>query len=317
MYAGKSPTPKILSTLCSHERPHAMLVVPLVMEKIYKKRVVPVVEQSRILSFLCRFQAGRRLVFRRVGAKLSTFFGGRLKILGIGGAALNPEVEEFLRDAGLPFLVGYGMTEASPLISVGPAGDSTIRLGSAGKPVPGVEVCIDAPDPRTGIGEILVRGPNVMQGYRNNPEATAEAVDAEGRLHTGDLGRFDESGNLHIKGRSKSVIVLANGENVYPEAVEHKLNCYPLTTDSLVVERKGALEALVHPDYTFVEEQMPGKSEDERRMYITAELERIRKEVNAQTGSVSRLTKIVEQQEPFVKTATHKIKRYLYAEGGP
>ncbi|MCI5211034.1 MAG: long-chain fatty acid--CoA ligase, partial [Candidatus Electrothrix sp. ATG2] len=147
------------------------------------------------------------------------------------------------------------------------------------------------------------------------PEETARTIDEQGWLHTGDLGCVDEQGNLHIKGRSKSVIVLANGENVYPEAIEHKLDSSPLVADSLVVERNGVLEALIYPDYDFIDKQMQGKSGEERQAFITAELERIRKEVNSRTGAMSRLAKIVEQQEPFVKTATHKIKRYLYAEG--
>uniref|UniRef100_UPI004056A36B AMP-binding protein n=1 Tax=Candidatus Electrothrix sp. TaxID=2170559 RepID=UPI004056A36B len=305
----------MLKKLCAHERPHVMLIVPLIIEKIYTKQVAPAVLKSRLLTFLCRFPFGRKRIYRKIGNKLAGFFGGRLKMLAIGGAALNPDVEDFLRDSGLPFLVGYGMTEASPLISGGPAGDRSIRPGSAGKPIAGVEVRIDHPDPKTGIGEILARGPNVMQGYWNNPEETAKTIDEQGWLHTGDLGCLDEQGNLHIKGRSKSVIVLANGENVYPEAIEHKLDGSPLTAGSLVVARNGVLQALIHPDYDLVDKHMQGKSKEERQAFITAELERIRQLVNMQTGSMSYITRIVEQQEPFVKTATHKIKRYLYTEG--
>ncbi|MCW5212519.1 AMP-binding protein, partial [Desulfobulbus sp. TB] len=165
LYTDKTPTPAVLRKLCAHERPHVILIVPLIIEKIYKKQVIPAVLKSRLLTFLCRFSFGRKLVFRRVGKKLADFFGGRLKMLAIGGAALNPEVEDFLWDSGLPFLVGYGMTEASPLISGGPEEDRAIQSGSAGKPVAGVKVRIDHPDPKTGIGEILARGPNVMQGY--------------------------------------------------------------------------------------------------------------------------------------------------------
>lgn len=315
LYTDKTPTPAVLKKLCVQERPHVMLIVPLIIEKIYKKQIFPLLVKSKLLTFICWFPWGRKLIFRRVGKKLADFFGGRLKMLAIGGAALNPEVEDFLWDSGLPFLVGYGMTEAAPFISGGPEGDSTIRPGSAGKPIAGVEVRIDHPDPKTGIGEILVCGPNVMQGYWNNPEETAKTIDEQGWLHTGDLGCLDEQGNLHIKGRSKSVIVLANGENVYPEAIEHKLDTSPLIADSLVVARNGVLEALIHPDYDFIDKQMQGKTEEERQVFITSELERIRQAVNSRTGSMSYLTRIVEQQEPFVKTATHKIKRYLYAEG--
>ena len=313
LYAGKTPTPMVLQNLCGRERPHIMLVVPLIMEKIYKKRVLPAVEKSKVLSLLCRFNLGRRLVYQKIGAKLLDFFGGRLEVMGIGGAALNPEVEIFLRDAGFPFLVGYGLTETSPLISGGPKGDDTIRLGSAGKPVPGVEVRIHDPDPKTGIGEILARGPNVMQGYWKDPEVTDETFTDDGWLKTGDLGRVDEPGNLYIKGRSKSVIVLANGENVYPEALEHKLNIYPFVVESLVIENRNMLEAWIYPDYEFVDAQTLGQSRQQRYGYITAELDRIRKEVNGQLGSMSRLSRVLERREPFIKTATHKIKRYLYS----
>jgi long-chain acyl-CoA synthetase len=313
LYAGKTPTPMVLKKLCGRERPHIMLVVPLIMEKIYKKRVLPAVEKSKMLSLLCRFNLGRKLVYRKIGAKLLDFFGGRLEVLAIGGAALNPEVEFFLRDAGFPFLVGYGLTETAPLIAGGPKGDKTIRLGSAGKPVPGVEVLIDDPDPATGIGQILARGPNIMQGYWNDPEVTAETFTDYGWLKTGDLGRVDELGNLHIKGRSKSVIVLANGENVYPEAIEHKLNAYAFVVESLVIENRNVLEAWIYPDYEFVDAQTLGQSRQQRYGYITTELDRIRKEVNGQLGSMSRLSRVLERREPFIKTATHKIKRYLYS----
>jgi len=311
-YAGKAPTPAVLQKICAVERPHGMLVVPLVMEKIYKKRVLPAIEKSRVLSLLCRFSVGRKLIHRRVGRKLEQFFGGRLQVMGIGGAALNPVVETFLRNAGFPFLIGYGMTESSPLIAGGPKGDPTIMHCSTGKPVPDVEVRIADPDPKTGIGEIQVQGPNVMLGYWNDPEATREAFTEDGWLKTGDLGFFDQQKNLHVRGRSKSVIVLANGENVYPEIIEHKLNRYPLIVESLVVENRGLLEAWIYPDYEFVDELTEGQSRPQRHSYITSQLEQIRVEVNEQLPATSRLSKLQERREPFIKTATHKIKRYLY-----
>jgi long-chain acyl-CoA synthetase len=313
LYAGKTPTPMVLQKLCARERPHVMLVVPLIMEKIYKKRVLPVVEKSKILSLLCRFDLGRRLLYRKIGAKLYDFFGGRLEVMGIGGAALNPEVESFLRDAGFPFLAGYGLTESAPLIAGGPKGDKSVSLGSVGKPVPGVEVRIDDPDPKTGIGEIFARGPNIMRGYWHDQEVTDETLTDDGWLKTGDLGYVDELGNLLVKGRSKSVIVMANGENVYPEAIEHKLNTYPFVVESLVVENRNMLEAWIYPDYEFVDAQTTGQSRQQRHEYVSAELERIRKEVNAQVSSISRLSRVLERREPFIKTATHKIKRYLYS----
>jgi long-chain acyl-CoA synthetase len=312
VYAGKAPTPAVLQKICAAERPHGMLVVPLVMEKIYKKRVLPVIENNKMLSLLCRFAVGRRLAYRKIGKKLMAFFGGRLVVMGIGGAALNPEVETFLRAAGFPFLIGYGMTESAPLIAGGPHGDVSITHCSTGKPVPGVKVRIFSPNEKTGIGEIQVQGPNVMQGYWNDPEATNETFTEDGWLKTGDLGFVDELGNVHVRGRSKSVIVLANGENVYPEVIEHKLNRYPLLVESLVLENRGMLEAWVYPDYEFIDEVTEGQSREQRHTYIMSQLEHIRTTINEQLASTSRLSRILERREPFIKTATHKIKRYLY-----
>lgn len=314
VYAGKTPTPAVLQKICAEERPQAMLVVPLIMEKIYKKRVLPAIEQNKVLRYICRFRLGRMFIYRKIGKKLLTFFGGALEVMGIGGAALNPEVENFLRDAGFPYIVGYGLTEASPLLSGGPQGDKTIALGSSGKPVPGVEIRIAQPDPATGIGEIQARGPNIMRGYWHDEEATKEALIDDGWLRTGDMGLLDQAGNLHIKGRSKSVIVLSSGENIYPETIEHKLNAYPLVVESLVTENNGLLEAWIYPDYEFIDAETTGQSRLQRHQFITAALEKIRGEINTLLPLTSKLSRIIERREPFTKTATHKIKRYLYSE---
>ena len=313
VYAGKTPTPAVLQKICEREKPQVMLVVPLIIEKIFKKRVAPAVEKSRMLSFFCRFSMSRRMIYRKIGAKLSAFFGNRLEVMGIGGAALNPEVELFLRDAEFPFIVGYGLTEAAPLLAGGPHRDPTVSPGSTGKPVPHVDIRIDDPHPETGIGEIQAQGRNVMQGYLNDPEATKDAFTEDGWLRTGDLGLLDPAGNLHIKGRSKSVIVLSNGENVYPEAIEHKVNAYPFVVESLVVENRGMLEAWVYPDYEFIDGKTAGQSRTQRHQYIAGLLEEMRTTVNAQLSLSSRLSRVLERREPFVKTATHKIKRYLYS----
>lgn len=315
-YAGKTPTPAILQKLCSEEKPFAMFVVPLIMEKIYKKRVLPKINESAVLSWVCRFGVGQRFIHRRIGAKLLDFFGGNLQLMGIGGAALNPEVEQFLRNAGFPYLIGYGLTECAPLLAGGPPGDITIAVGSTGKPVPGVQVRIVDPDPRTGVGEIYGRGPNVMQGYYND-QAASEEVLRDGWLATGDLGFFDDQGNLYIRGRSKNVIVMSNGENVYPEAIEHKMNVHPWVVESLVVERSGQLEAWIYPDYDHIDAVTAGQSRQQRHTFIQGLMDELRKTINEQVSSAARLTRIVERREPFVKTATHKIKRYLYNEGGP
>ncbi len=313
-YAGKTPTPAILQKLCAYEKPFAIFAVPLVLEKIYKKRVLPQLAKSPLLGLLCKLGPTRRLIYRKIGAKLCDFFGGKLELMGVGGAALNPEVEKFLQEARFPYLVGYGMTESAPLIAGGPAGDPTITVGSTGKPIPGVQVKIARPDPETGVGEITVCGPNVMRGYYNDDEATQAVLTADGWLSTGDLGVFDKQGNLHVRGRSKNVIVLASGENVYPEAIEHKINTNTWVVESLVLENNGQVEAWIYPDYEFIDEQTAGGSRIDRRTYIENLLESMRLELNEQLPKASRLAKVFERREPFIKTATHKIKRYLYNE---
>lgn len=312
-YAGKTPTPAILQKICGQEKPYAIFAVPLVLEKIYKKRVLPRINDSVALSLLCRVGMGRRFVHKRIGAKLLQFFGGNLQLMGIGGAALNPEVEQFLHDAEFPYLIGYGLTECAPLLAGGPPGDKTIVVGSAGKPVPGVQIKIVHPDPGTGIGEIYGRGPNVMQGYYNDPDATAETLSPDGWLATGDLGFMDARGNLHIRGRSKNVIVMSNGENVYPEVIEHKINVHPWVAESLVVENHGRLDAWVYPDYEYIDGATAGQSRLQRHDYMEGLLAEMRTRLNEQLSPASRLARILERREPFVKTATHKIKRYFYS----
>jgi long-chain acyl-CoA synthetase len=313
LYVSKPPTPSVLKKVCEKERPHVLLAVPLIMEKIYKKQVKAAIEGSKVLSFLCRLSLGRKVAFRRIGAKLQCFFGGRLKVLAMGGAALNPEVEQFLRDARFPFLVGYGLSEAAPLISGGPYGDRSILSGSAGKPMLGVEVRITDPNPATGVGEILARGPNIMQGYWNNTEETQKTITDDGWLRTGDLGCMDEQGNLCIRGRSKSVIVLSSGENVYPEAIEHRLNSYVVVLDSIVVDNGSVLEAWLHLDDDLLSKRgQDNESRNQQQERIAKELEHIKKSVNSRLATSSRLSAVFARTEPFVKTATHKIKRYLY-----
>ncbi|HIQ37515.1 MAG TPA: long-chain fatty acid--CoA ligase [Desulfocapsa sulfexigens] len=311
-YAGKAPTPAILQRLCNHEKPKVMFAVPLIMEKIYKKRVLPQIEKNILLSLLCKFSLGRKFVYKKIGAKLLAFFGGKLEIMGIGGAALNPEVERFLKEAEFPYVIGYGLTESAPILAGGPVGDPTIAVGSTGKPFQGVQIRIVDPDPDTGVGEIYGRGPNVMKGYYNDPDATAEVITEDGWLITGDLGSIDDAGNLHIRGRSKNVIVMANGENVYPEPIEHKINAYAWIVESIVVENNGKLDAWVYPDYEVIDDMTNGQSRIKRRDFIDKLCVTMRREVNAQVAPSSRLARVVERREPFIKTATHKIKRYLY-----
>lgn len=311
-YAGKTPTPAILQKLCQHERPTVIFAVPLVLEKIYKKRVLPKIENSIFLKLICKTGFGRKKIYRKTGAKLLEFFGGKLLFMGVGGAALNPDVEKFLVEAGFPYLIGYGLTESAPLLAGGPLGDSTIVPGSTGKPIPGVQVSIVDADPETGIGEIYGCGPNVMRGYYNDEEATSEAITEDGWLATGDLGYIDDFGNLHIRGRSKNVIVMANGENVYPETIEHKMNGYSWVVETLVVENNGRIDAWIYPDYELIDEQTADQTRIQRHVHIERLIEEMRRKLNDELPPASRISKIFERREPFIKTATHKIKRYLY-----
>lgn len=313
IYLAKPPTPRLMEEACKAERPTAMCSVPLILEKIFKKRVLPVLEKNIAVKLLAKIPAIKNTIYRKINTKLISFFGGRLRLIAIGGAAFNREAEKFFRRAGFPYLVGYGLTETSPLLVGGPDGDKTIKISSTGKVTPGCEIKIVDADTKTGIGEIYARGPNIMKGYYKNQELTAEVLDEDGWLRTGDLGYFDKYDNLHIKGRCKNLILMSNGENIYPEAVEEKLNASFYVLESLVIENNNQLEAWVYLDYDLIDQDTRGKSEKERRLYIEKILAQIKGEVNEQLSSFSKLSRIFEQQEPFVKTATHKIKRYLYA----
>ncbi|MEN8136354.1 MAG: AMP-binding protein [Thermodesulfobacteriota bacterium] len=314
VYCDQRPTPTVLGKICAVEKPTVICVVPMIMEKIYKKRVLPKINNSKVLQTLLRVPFLRGLILAKIGGKLLDFFGGELQLMAIGGAPLNIEVEKFFHEAGFPYLIGYGLTETAPILAGGPAGDPTIAVGSSGKPVPAVAIKIVNPAPESGVGEIHAKGPNVMKGYHNNPEATAETIDAEGWLATGDLGYLDDKNNLFITGRSKSVIVLSHGENIYPETIEEKINSSIYVVESLITESGDKLIASVFPDYEFLDLETAGQTESEKHEYLMTILMNIRKTVNQQLPAYSQIYKIVERQEEFIKTATHKIKRYLYTD---
>ena len=312
VYAGKSPTPTILERICRKEKPEVMCVVPMVIEKIHKKRVLATIENSALLKIATRMPLLRKKIHRKIGRKLIDFFGGRLKLFAIGGAPMNIETEKFLYEANFPYIFGYGLTETSPLLSGGPLNDSTIAVGTTGKPVPGVEIKVVDPDPRTGIGEIHARGSNVMKGYFNNPEATQETIDSQGWLATGDLGKLDSQNNLMVTGRCKSVIVLSHGENIFPETIEEKINSDIHVAESLVIENDNRLEARVYLDYDLIDQQIRRKTPQQRQEHIDQIFKKLHKSVNSQLPAYSKIYKFFERKEPFIKTATHKIKRYLY-----
>ncbi|MFO7760438.1 MAG: AMP-binding protein [Desulfobia sp.] len=312
VYAGKPPTPLIMEKICRQEKPEAICTVPMIIEKIYKKKILKTIEKNYIIGLAVNIPALRRTFYKKIKKKLLAFFGGNLKILAIGGAPLNRDTEKFLKEADLPYLTGYGLTESSPLLAAGPFKAPDIKIGSCGRPLPEMEIKIKNPDPLTGIGEIIARGPSIMQGYYNNPELTAETIDPSGWLNTGDLGKFDSQGNLHIKGRRKNMIVLANGENIYPEAIESKINAKIYIAESLVKKNNGKLEARVYLDYSLIDQETPGQSRKQRKEYIDRILAELKDSINQKLPPYSRIYKIIERQEPFIKTATKKIKRYLY-----
>lgn len=315
VYAGKAPTPTFLERICKKEQPHAMCVVPMVMEKIYKKKVLAALHDKRLLRLACKVGPLRRAIMARIGERLKAFFGGRLEILAIGGAALNHEAETFLSEAGLPYIVGYGLTESAPLLSGGPVAGAKIPIGSCGRPIPGVELHIHKPYPHTGIGEIWARGNNIMHGYEDNLAATKATLQEGGWLATGDLGYLDDHGFLYIMGRSKSVIVLSSGENIYPETIEEKLNAVEWVAEALVVENNNRLEAKIYVDHDVIDRDTAGKSADQRLSYRRDLMNQLKTEINSRLPAYSKIHHFTERQEPFIKTATHKIKRYLYTEG--
>lgn len=311
-YLQKPPTPRTLLPALKQVKPTFMLVVPLIIEKIYKNRVAPKFKGSTLLRTLRKLGPTNAMLCRAACKKLVEAFGGELKCMCIGGAPLSEEVERFLRAGNFPYSVGYGMTETAPMVT-GIAPGKT-RFRSCGPAVPGVEVLIDNPRPDTGVGEILVRGPIVMQGYHKAPKLTEE-VFQNGWLRTGDLGVLDDDGYLYIKGRSKNVVIGPSGENIYPEEIESVLNQNEYVVESLVYRQDGKLTARVHLNYELLE-QGPLKgdklTQSEAHRKVLDLLESIRAEANATAASFAKVARIIEHTEPFEKTPTQKIKRYLY-----
>ncbi len=317
-YLSKPPTPSILLPAMAEAKPTMMLTVPLIIEKIYRMRVLPQFTNSPLMKRLYAFPPTRKLLHRLAVKKLLASFGGCLHFFGIGGALLAPDAERFLREGRFPYAIGYGLTETSPLIAGTDPAHTKFR--STGPAFGGIEIKIDRPDQMTGEGEILARGPNVMRGYYSDPERTAEVFTEDGWFRTGDLGTLDKDGYLFIKGRLKNVILGPNGENVYPEEIETVLNEFECVEESLVFQRQGRLVALVNFSQEFLAHQRKElESTTEQAQDYAAELLReLHQKVNARLSSISRLSKIIEQDTPFEKTPTKKIKRHLYvseAEG--
>jgi len=313
-YIDKVPTPSVLLKAFSIVKPTMMVSVPLIIEKIYKNKVLPKFTSSFVMRTIYKIPFFRRKLNAIAGKKLIETFGGRLRFFGIGGAGISRYVEKFLIEAKFPFIIGYGLTETAPLLAGSNLGE-TIKLGSTGLAMAGVELAIKDPHHITGEGEIIAKSPSVMLGYYKDEEKTAEVIE-DGWFLTGDLGYIDDDGFLFINGRSKNVIIGPGGENIYPEQIEATINQNEAVLDSLMMERDGKLIAKIHLDYELIDKMFKADqhTDTQVREDIANFLEEMRVEVNAQVSSFSRMVKFVEQIEPFVKTPTKKIKRYLHAD---
>ncbi len=306
-YIDKAPTPSVLLKAFTQVRPTMMISVPLIIEKIYKNKILPKFTASFIMRFLYSLAFFRKILNKIAGKKLLETFGGRLRFFGIGGAGISPFVEQFLKEANFPYIIGYGLTETAPLLAGSILGD-TIKLSSTGTAMAGVTLKI------ADNGEILAKTPSLMLGYYKDEEQTKEVI-KDGWFYTGDLGYMDEDGFLFINGRNKNVLIGSGGENIFPEQIEATINQHEAVLDSLVLQRDDdKLIAKVHLDYELIDKMFHAdkKSNTEVKEEVTALLESMRIEVNAKVSSYSRMVKFEEQIEPFVKTPTKKIKRYLY-----
>ena len=316
VYLDRPPTASALMPALRAIRPSVMLIVPLVIEKIYRHQVLAKFNSTRFWRMLYRIGFMRRYLNRMAGKKLLKLFGGRLRFLGIGGAKLDGGAERFLLEAKVPYAIGYGLTETAPLLAG--AAPSQVRLGSTGPQAPGVELRLENVNPETRQGEIVARTPSAMVGYFKNPEATKEAFTADGWFRTGDLGEFDKDGWLYIKGRLKNMIVGPGGENIYPEDIETVLNSHVCIADSIVTEQEGRLIALVHFNREEIESMIDDWREEweSKKEAWEAKTEQLKKEimdfVNAKVNRFSRISEVVEEKEDFIKTPTQKIKRFLY-----
>lgn len=316
VYLDKAPTVSVLTAALKEVRPTIMIIVPLIIEKIYRARVLAKFTSNAFWRTIYKVGFMRRYLHRVAGKKLLKFFGGRIRFLGIGGAKLDTNAEKFLYEAKVPYAIGYGLTETAPLLA-GAVGDM-VRIGSTGPILKGIEARIENVNLETGQGEIVVKSPSQMMGYYKNEEATREVMTSDGWFRTGDLGCFDEDGWLYIKGRLKNMIVGPSGENIYPEDIETVLNSHVFISESVVTEQEGHLVALVHFDKEAIEaryEELVDKwkqTKQEWERFKDETMAEIKEYVNARVNRNSRITEVVEEEEEFVKTPTKKIRRFLY-----
>ena len=302
-YLTRIPSPAIIAAAFAEVKPAIIIAVPLIIEKIIRKKVFPKIQNNR-MRILLNMPIVSKKVNEKIKEQVVKAFGGNFYEIIVGGAAFNQEVEQFLKRIGFPYTVGYGATECAPIICY--ADHNDFVPGSCGKPVVHMEVKIDSPDPANIPGEILARGLNVMLGYYKNEEATASTLDADGWYHTGDLGLMDADGNVFIKGRSKNMLLGASGQNIYPEEIEDKLNSLAMVNESVVVQRGEKLVGLVYPDFDEADTMRLNEADLEKIM------EQNRQELNADQPPYCRLSAIEIVKEEFEKTPKKSIKRYLY-----
>ncbi len=304
-YLTRVPSPAIIAQAFADIRPAIIIAVPLIIEKIIRKKVFPKIQNNR-MRLLLNMPVINKKVREKICAQVVNAFGGNFEEVIIGGAAFNQEVEQFLHRIEFPYTVGYGATECAPIICY--EDWHSFVPGSCGKAVVHMEVKIDSDDPENVPGEILARGLNVMLGYYKNEEATAQTLDSEGWYHTGDLGTMDSEGNVFIKGRSKNMLLSANGQNIYPEEIEDKLNSMAMVVESIVIQKEDKLIGLVFPD--FDEAKNLGLSHDD----LVKIMEQNKQELNATLPAYCKLSAIRIHEEEFAKTPKKSIKRYLYQE---
>lgn len=302
-FLGKVPSPKVLLNSFALVKPYMMITVPLVVEKIFKNSIFPTVKKPYMRALL-NIPIVAHIIKKRIRAKLMDAFGGNLKYMFIGGAAITKEVEDWMKALKLPYSIGYGMTECAPLI--GYSDPETFVKGTCGRAVSRLEVRVDSPDPEHIVGELQVKGDNVMVGYYKNAEATLAAFTEDGWMKTGDLGLIDENGNISIKGRSKNLILSANGQNIYPEEIEEQLNNQPYIVESVIVERDKKIVALVYPDYDLVSQE----SLDDNALADLMDKNRIK--LNLLLPKYSQIARIELRKEEFEKTPKRSIKRFKY-----
>ena len=310
-YLPKPPVASLLLKAIKMVKPTTMLTVPMIIEKVYKGSVLPTIQKSPALSWMNEHMNG--LMCKIIGMKLKKTFGGHMTFYGIGGAKLDPEVERFLLKAGFPYAIGYGLTETSPLL--GYAMHNWRAVGSFGYPVYNVQLKLHNVDPKTGEGEIVAKGPNVMLGYYKDPVRTKSVFTEDGWFRTSDIATVDEKGRYFIKGRNSNMILGPSGENIYPEEIENVINNVEGVSESIVVERDGRLVALVQPMENYIE--WDNENVDKIYDFIESWKKKLLKDVNKNVNKSSQVSSVEVMKEPFEKTATQKIRRFKYKESAP